>query len=74
MRPTAVHKLFPGGHCEISRNMPALVKYTQKEDTRIEGPWFYGTLITRKTAKDKLTLKDHLEMTLDELQENTTAA
>ena len=55
-RPTALHKIFPGGHVEIARDFPALVKYCQKEDTRLEGPWEYG-----EVPKNKMNCKRNLK-------------
>ena len=54
MRPTAVHKLYPGAHCEISRDFPACVKYCTKEESRIEGPWAKGELKTKENCKRNL--------------------
>lgn len=47
-----MQKLYPGAHIEKARSSDAsCVKYCQKEETRVEGPYVIGTLPERKAVK-----------------------
>ncbi len=44
---------MPRAHIEKVSNIDASLAYVQKEDTRLEGPWEYGTKpVKRNSAKD----------------------
>jgi hypothetical protein len=48
--------------------MAAAIAYCSKEESRIEGPWEYGTSpIIRKQENFKITVKKAKEMTEDQL-------
>ncbi len=36
-------QIWPKGHFEIVKDMGASIAYCQKDDTRIDGPWTFGT-------------------------------
>lgn len=62
-RLTALHKIFKGGHVEISRNFPATVRYCQKEDSRVEGYWSYGELLSKEGNGNAKRMIDLTQLT-----------
>lgn len=56
-RWTAVRKLLPGAHIEPCRNVEAAIAYCRKEDSRVDGPYEFGThqhLCTGSSVPDTL--------------------
>jgi hypothetical protein len=67
-RLNEVTKILPGCHAEPARDMAAAIKYCSKEETRIEGPWEYGTSpIERKQENFKITVAKAKTMTEEQL-------
>lgn len=67
-RLNEVTKILPRCHAEPVKDMSAAIKYCSKEETRIEGPWEYGTSpIIRKQENFKITVKNAKTMTEDQL-------
>jgi hypothetical protein len=53
VRPTAIHKAFPGAHVLLANNPDRAIEYVTKEATRVEGPWEHGTRpVRRNNATD----------------------
>lgn len=48
---TAVKKLLPEAHWEITHDIKAASKYCTKEDTRVEGPYTTGILPLKRNSK-----------------------
>ena len=65
-KPTALHKIFKGGHVEISRNFPATVRYCQKEESRVEGYWSYGEMLSKVGNGNAKRLIDLTKFTEEE--------
>jgi hypothetical protein len=40
---SAARKLLPGCHVENTRDVAAAIKYCKKDESRLEGPWEFGT-------------------------------
>lgn len=38
-----LRKKYKSAHIELSRNVKASMKYCMKEETRVGGPWEFGT-------------------------------
>lgn len=54
-------------HAELAKNPLAAIKYCKKEDTRVEGPWEYGTYKkSGERGKAATSFKDIKEMSKEE--------
>lgn len=51
LRLNAVKQLLPRSHLEIARDVQASIKYCQKEEGRLDGPWIRGDVPTRTQGK-----------------------
>lgn len=50
---------YPNAHIEIAKSIQASIKYCKKEDTRVDGPWEYGTMPEqgRRTDLEEVAMK-----------------
>jgi len=75
VRFSAVKKMFPGAHIEVAKDWSALLKYCQKEDTRVEKlvenkfisfqivrDKFAEFILTTTYAEEKFPLTDETKM------------
>ena len=63
MRLAALKKL-PGldkAHFEVVKSLPAALAYCKKDDTRVDGPWEYGTAPAQGKRNDLLAVKAALD-------------
>lgn len=66
-RLSAMKKILPGAHFEARRGtQKEAIDYCSKEDTRLEGPWTYGTLKEQGKRSDLLTVKRRLDEGISE--------
>lgn len=56
-----------GAHCEIARNAKNAIKYCQKEDTRVSGPWEFGERLKGSGGDHKSTKLELCQMTNEEI-------
>lgn len=52
VRPSAIHKAFPGAHVLFVNNPDKAIEYVTKERTRFGGPWELGTRPVRRNNPD----------------------
>lgn len=52
LRFPQVQRLLPGAHIERVRDLHSSRKYAQKDESRVEGPWFFGSCEERKRKLD----------------------
>jgi len=50
-RFSTIKNLLPRAHLEVARDVRSSIKYCQKEDTRIEGPWVRGDVPRDKSGE-----------------------
>lgn len=61
--------LLPGAHFEITRGTPSQARdYTRKEDSRLDGPWEYGTFTGQGHRSDLLEIKKLLDEGVEEAE------
>jgi len=51
MRLTQLKNLLPRAHFEIARDIQASIKYCQKEEGRLDGPWLRGDVPTQTQGR-----------------------
>lgn len=61
--------MLSGCHVERVRDVPASIQYAQKADTRVEGPFFFGSRETRKREFDAVS-ELQTRSVVEVLQEN----
>lgn len=71
-RLSALKKMAPRAHFEITNNVAASRNYCKKPDTRVAGPWEFGS-VTTTTNKTSISVRDVLSMGETDLLELTPA-
>ena len=56
-------------HLEITRDIPAAIEYVQKEDTRVSGPWRFGSIPLKGDKGESLSVKQARSLSRDEKDE-----